>query len=107
MSKPYPDYQLDCGWNALLPARQSQPGLRGEQQADVVIIGAGWTGLACARRWQQISPDSRVVVIDASSTRKQVLSYALSELAVDDEKIIGAVLNKKIRYIPGFIYKRA
>jgi capsular exopolysaccharide synthesis family protein len=51
--------------------------------------------------------DGIVVVIDASSTRKQVLSYALSELAVDDEKIIGAVLNKKIRYIPGFIYKRA
>lgn len=66
MSKPYPDYQLDCGWNALLPARQAQPNQRGDQQADVVIIGAGWTGLACARRWQQISPDSRVVVIDAS-----------------------------------------
>lgn len=66
MNKPYPDYQLDCGWNALLPARQAQPSLRGEQQADVVIIGAGWTGLACARRWQQISPNARVVVIDAS-----------------------------------------
>lgn len=66
MSKPYPDYQLSCGWNALLPARQASPSLRGEQQADVVIIGAGWTGLACARRWQQLSPDARVVVIDAS-----------------------------------------
>jgi glycine/D-amino acid oxidase-like deaminating enzyme len=66
MSKPYPDYQLACGWNALLPARQAQPSLRGDQQADVVIIGAGWTGLACARRWQQISPNARVVVIDAS-----------------------------------------
>jgi glycine/D-amino acid oxidase-like deaminating enzyme len=66
MSKPYPDYQLACGWNALLPVRQAQPSLHGEQQADVVIIGAGWTGLACARRWQELAPDARVVVIDAS-----------------------------------------
>lgn len=51
--------------------------------------------------------DGIVIVIDASSTRKQVLSYALSELAVDEKKIIGAVLNKKIRYTPEFIYKRA
>lgn len=66
MSKPYPDYRLACGWNALLPDRQAQPSLRGEQQADVVIIGAGWTGLACARRWQELAPEARVVVIDAS-----------------------------------------
>ena len=66
MSKPYPDYKLACGWNALLPARQAQPSLSGEHPADVVIIGAGWTGLACARRWQELAPEARVVVIDAS-----------------------------------------
>ena len=66
MSKPYPDYQLACGWNALLPERKPQPSLLGEHPADVIIIGAGWTGLACARRWQELAPDARVVVIDAS-----------------------------------------
>jgi len=66
MSKPYPDYQLACGWNVLLPTRQALPSLHGDHPADVVIIGAGWTGLACARRWQELAPDARVVVIDAS-----------------------------------------
>ena len=66
MSKPYPDYRLACGWNALLPERKPLPSLQGEHPADVIIIGAGWTGLACARRWQELAPNARVVVIDAS-----------------------------------------
>lgn len=66
MSKPYPDYPLACGWNALLPERQALPRLEGEHPADVIIIGAGWTGLACARRWQELAPNAKVVVIDAS-----------------------------------------
>lgn len=66
MTKSFPDYQLKSGWNALLPAREVHPALRGKHVADVVVIGAGFTGLACARRWQQLSPDARVVVIDAS-----------------------------------------
>ena len=66
MPKSFPNYRLKSGWNALLPARDVQPALFGKLAADVVIIGAGFTGLACARRWQQISPDARVVVIDAS-----------------------------------------
>jgi glycine/D-amino acid oxidase-like deaminating enzyme len=66
MTKSFPDYQLKSGWNALLPAREVQPALREKLVADVVIIGAGFTGLACARRWQELSPNARVVVIDAS-----------------------------------------
>lgn len=66
MTKSFPDYRLKSGWNALLPAREVHPALRGELVADVVVIGAGFTGLACARRWQQLSPEARVVVIDAS-----------------------------------------
>lgn len=66
MTKSFPDYQLKSGWNALLPAREVQPALREKRAADVVIIGAGFTGLACARRWQKLSPQARVVVIDAS-----------------------------------------
>ena len=66
MPKSFPNYQLKSGWNALLPARDVQPALFGKLVADVVIIGAGFTGLACARRWQQLSPDARVVIIDAS-----------------------------------------
>ncbi len=50
--------------------------------------------------------DGIFVVIDSSSTRWQVLDYAMSELNIDKEKIIGAALNKKVQYIPSFIYDR-
>ncbi len=66
MSTTFPDYRLRSGWNALLPPRQPHPPLRGTHSVDVVVIGAGFTGLACARRWQQLAPDARIVVIDAS-----------------------------------------
>ena len=49
--------------------------------------------------------DGIVIVIDTTSTRKQVIQYALDELNVGKEKIIGALLNKKIHYIPKFIYE--
>ena len=62
----FPNYQLASGWNALLPTRQAHPPIKGKLIADVVIVGAGFTGLACARRWQELEPDARVVVIDAS-----------------------------------------
>jgi glycine/D-amino acid oxidase-like deaminating enzyme len=62
----FPNYQLASGWNALLPDRRAHDPVQGNLVADVVIIGAGFTGLACARRWQELQPDARVVVIDAS-----------------------------------------
>ncbi len=57
---------MKSGCNALLPERKPTPALSGSHRADVVIIGAGFTGLACARRWQELAPDARIVVIDAS-----------------------------------------
>ena len=66
MKQAFPNYQLKSGWNALLPDRQAQLALQGKQSADIVVIGAGFTGLACARRWQELAPNARVVVIDAS-----------------------------------------
>ena len=66
MHRTFPNYLLKSGWNALLPARQAHPHLQSSETADVVIVGAGYTGLACARRWQELTPDARVVLMDAS-----------------------------------------
>jgi glycine/D-amino acid oxidase-like deaminating enzyme len=66
MSDTYPQYRSSSGWNALLPPRSPKPALAGDERADVVIVGAGFTGLACARRWQALQPDARIVVVDAS-----------------------------------------
>jgi len=53
------------GWVALLPDRIPRPALEGRTSADVVVIGAGFAGLAAARRLSQLDPGLRVVVLEA------------------------------------------
>lgn len=53
------------GWVALLGPRRPRPALSGKTTADVVIIGAGFAGLAAARRLSQLDPRARVVVLEA------------------------------------------
>jgi glycine/D-amino acid oxidase-like deaminating enzyme len=54
-----------CGWLALLPAAPPPRRLRGDVRADCAVVGAGFTGLAAARRLAELRPDSRVVVLEA------------------------------------------
>lgn len=53
------------GWVALLPARRPKPPLDGAVTADVAVIGAGFAGLAAARRLTQLDPGLRVAVLEA------------------------------------------
>lgn len=53
------------GWVALLPPRTPRPALEGRMTADVVVIGAGFAGLAAARRLSQLDPALRVAVLEA------------------------------------------
>lgn len=62
----FPNYQLKSGWNALLPAREANPALQQDTSVDVLIIGAGWTGLSAAKRWHSLSPDAGIALIDSS-----------------------------------------
>lgn len=66
-ARTWPDYQRHCGWNALLPPRESAFVLRGDHVSDVVVIGAGYTGLAAARRVAEQVPESRIIVLEAST----------------------------------------
>jgi len=61
---PSPRYLSPSGWNALLPSHAGTP-LEGDMAADVIVIGAGYTGLAAARRWAELAPDASVLVLDA------------------------------------------
>lgn len=54
-----------CGWTALLPPLPAARPLAGDESADVAIIGAGFTGLAVARRWATLRPQARIVLLDA------------------------------------------
>lgn len=56
-----------CGWSALAGEAREFPELRQRQVADVAIVGAGFTGLAAARRYAELKPEARILLIDAKS----------------------------------------
>lgn len=64
--KTFPNYKLKSGWNALLPVRETSPLLDRDISVDVLIIGAGWTGISAAKRWHSLSPEAGIALIDSS-----------------------------------------
>ena len=52
------------GWYAVLPEPAPAKRLQGDQVADWVVVGAGITGLAAARRLGELAPDARVLLLD-------------------------------------------
>lgn len=65
MFKPLPRNDQGCGWLTSLPPRQPRPMLQAEQQADLVIVGAGYTGLSAARQYALLNPQAKVILLDA------------------------------------------
>ncbi len=53
------------GWAELLAKRQATPGLRKNQRVPWVVIGAGVTGLACARRLAELHPNDKILLLEA------------------------------------------
>jgi len=54
-----------AAWNELLPPAPLRESLNSTQQADWLVIGAGFTGLTAARRLAELHPNDRIVVLDA------------------------------------------
>ena len=53
------------GWAELLPPRQPCAVLTGNKRVDWAVIGAGLTGLACARRLCVLHPDQEILLLEA------------------------------------------
>ena len=53
------------GWSRILPKRQPAPALKGDRRADWLVVGAGFAGLAAARRLAENRPNDRVVLLEA------------------------------------------
>ncbi len=54
-----------AAWNAILPPEPARPALEGRLASDWLVIGAGFAGLAAARRLNQLRPSDRVVLLEA------------------------------------------
>jgi glycine/D-amino acid oxidase-like deaminating enzyme len=63
---PYPAYADPCGWNRMLPPRPAQASANGEITARYAIVGAGFAGLAAARRLSELDPGAAIVMLEAT-----------------------------------------
>ena len=45
-----PDDDSDCGWRRLLGPGKAYPRISEDLSCGYAVVGAGWTGLAAARR---------------------------------------------------------
>ncbi len=60
------DFPTDLhGWAELLPEPQASPPLKGDHRVAWAVIGAGVTGLACARRLAELHPDEEILLLEA------------------------------------------
>jgi glycine/D-amino acid oxidase-like deaminating enzyme len=54
-----------CGWYDTLPEPEPALRIRGRERADWVVLGAGITGLAAARRLAEHLPQARILLVEA------------------------------------------
>ena len=66
------------GWAELLPARNPCPSLQGNHRFAWVVIGAGLTGLACARRRAAWQPGDEIAVLEARQVAQGASAQAAS-----------------------------
>lgn len=61
----YRSYASPSGWNAIAGNRPPAHALASDTQADFLVIGAGFAGLAAARTLAQRHPGHRIVLLEA------------------------------------------
>jgi uncharacterized protein involved in exopolysaccharide biosynthesis/Mrp family chromosome partitioning ATPase len=49
--------------------------------------------------------DATLVVVDAQTTRREVVQGALSIARIPAQRLLGAVLNRRPQYVPGWVYR--
>ena len=54
-----------CTWINQLSERTNVKILNKNTQCDYLIIGAGYTGLSCARKLGQLKPNKKIILVDA------------------------------------------
>ncbi|MEW9612834.1 FAD-binding oxidoreductase [Shinella sp. S4-D37] len=62
-----PSYKSQSGWNALLPQRRNREDETTTRRFRTAVVGAGYTGLAAARRLAELAPGEEVLLLDSST----------------------------------------
>lgn len=77
------------GWSLILPSRTPRPPLKRSLQADWLVIGAGFAGLAAARRLAQLYPEAQIALVDAGTVGENA-SGRNSGFAIDVPHNVGS-----------------
>jgi glycine/D-amino acid oxidase-like deaminating enzyme len=77
------------GWSRILPPRRPKPPLAGRRKADWVVIGAGYAGLAAARRLAENRPGDEILLIEAGEAGENA-SGRNSGFAIDLPHVISS-----------------
>lgn len=81
------------GWSRILPPRQPKSPLEGAARSDWVVVGAGFAGLAAARRLAEHRPDDKVILLEADETGENA-SGRNSGFAIDLPHNVGNSLDE-------------
>jgi len=81
------------GWSAILPPRTANAALSGDVAADWIVLGAGYAGLAAARRLAENRPDEQVALIEAGEAGENA-SGRNSGFAIDLPHNVGSSLDE-------------
>lgn len=86
MNSDSKNYPTDAhGWAELLAPRAPKPTLKGNCRVPLTVIGAGVTGLACARRLAELNPQKEILLLEArevgqgSSGRNSGFAVSISQ----------------------------
>ena len=81
------------GWSAILPPREAKPALSADAYADWIVLGAGYAGLAAARRLAENCPNQSIAIIDAGEAGENA-SGRNSGFAIDLPHNVGSSLDE-------------
>ena len=84
-----PDNDNTNGWSRILPPRTPRPALSGEVRARWAVIGAGYAGLAAARRLAENRPGDAIVLVEAGEVGENA-SGRNSGFAIDLPHVTGS-----------------
>ena len=105
------------GWYAILPPPAPANRLKGHQTADWVVVGAGVTGLAAARRLAELAPEARIILLEeyrvgyGSSGRNSGFiidtPHLTEQLGVDANRRISRLVVAGLAELEGLVRKHA